>query len=375
MSTIEKTTNEKISNRKRDEHRRIIKKQRQYNRLMSQIIRIVILMIFAVILICFGINIKAENSVKYQKNNNIAYKVYLKDNEYYDEEYLDQDMQYIANLIDYIQVNFKSVFSLDELCDIQYKYSINAYINVTDPANNDKNLYSKTFNLVNNKSKIENGVRSIAINENVKVDYQEYNDIVKTFKTSYGLSANSILLLELKVDVNCTPCTFNNSFSDTYTSRLTAPLTTQTVNISLDKSSSNKDVTKVEYLPSDYSKYFYIAAAIPALLSLVLFIGMIKYVKKLNKNKKPYADYINKILREYDRAIIQIKEGYVFKDSTIIDVKTFDELLNIHDSTNQPIACVEDFSEIDNEKTIFFIKNNEDIYRYIVEKINFASNI
>lgn len=374
MSIIERETNEKNIN-ERKEHKRIIKKQRQYTRLMSQIARIMILLIVSILLVCCGINIKKETSVNYQKNNNIDYKVYLKENEYYEDEYLDKDMQYIANLIDYIEVNFKSVFSLDELSDIQYKYSIDAYVTVTDPTNDEKTLYNKTFNLVDSKTKTENAVRNIAINEIVKVNYQEYNDIVKAFKTSYGLSANSTLLLELKVDVNCTPCTFEKSFTDTYTSKLTAPLSLQTVSISLDKDNTNKDITKTEYTPSEYSKYFYCLAVVPAIFALILLRGLIKYVRRLNENKKPYAEYVNKILREYDRAIIQIKEGYVFEGSTIIEVKTFEELLNIHDSTNQPIACVEDFTEPNNEKTIFFIKNNEDIYRYIVEEKNFASGI
>lgn len=368
MSIIDNSTNEKKINR-------TIKKQRQYSRLISQLVRIIVLMIVAVLLVCFGINIKRERSVKYQKNNNVSYKVYLKDNEYYDEKYLEQDMQYIANLIDYIKVNFKSVFNINELSDVQYKYSIIAHVQVTDPSNSEKTLYSKNFNLVNNKSKTENGVKSISINEDVEVNYQEYNDMVKTFKTSYGISANSLLLLELKVDVTCTPCTFKNSFSETYTSKLTVPLTSQTVDITVDKSNANKESTKYEQEPSNYSKYLCGIAIIPALLALILFIGMIQYIMSLNENKKPYSAYINKILREYDRAIIQIKEGYVFGDSTIIEVKTFDELLNIHDSINQPIACVEDSTDIDNKKTIFFIKNNEDIYRYIVEESNFANNI
>ena len=42
------------------------------------------------------------------------YKIYLKDNNYYKQNYLDKDMSYIANLIDYISINYnyKFIYSL-----------------------------------------------------------------------------------------------------------------------------------------------------------------------------------------------------------------------------------------------------------------------
>lgn len=374
VSIIEGKTNENKL-RVKKAHKRVIKKQRQYKRLVSQIVRIIMLVIIALLLVCAGMKIKKETSVEYKKKSDVSYKVYLKDNEYYDEQYLDQDMKYIANLIDHLEVNFRSTFSIDELSDVRYKYSIDAYVNVTESTNDEKTLYSKTFTLIDNKTKSETGVRNISINENVKVNYQEYNEMVEAFKTSYGLSANSVLLLELKVEIDCKPSTFEKSFSDAYTSKIDIPLGSPTIDISIDKSNNDTAMTKTEYAQYDYSKYFYYVAIILIILAFILFRGMIKYTKRINENKKPYDDYINKLLREHGRAIIRINDCGIIEESTVIEVKTFEELINIHNSTKQPIACVEDFKEQDNEKTIFFIKYNGDIYRYTVEKKNFVNYI
>ncbi len=46
-------------------------------------------------------------TVSYNENSNIDYCVFLKDNEFFNSDYLVDDKGYIASLIDYIQAKFE----------------------------------------------------------------------------------------------------------------------------------------------------------------------------------------------------------------------------------------------------------------------------
>ena len=44
--------------------------------------------------------------VTYTEKSNVDYKVYLKENEFYEKDYVDKDNQYISNLVDNIETKF-----------------------------------------------------------------------------------------------------------------------------------------------------------------------------------------------------------------------------------------------------------------------------
>ena len=46
------------------------------------------------------------DEIKYQEVGKVGYKVYLKDKKYYNRDYLDEGMQYISSIIDYIELNY-----------------------------------------------------------------------------------------------------------------------------------------------------------------------------------------------------------------------------------------------------------------------------
>ena len=50
--------------------------------------------------------------INYTDVNNISYKVYLKNNEFYKQKYLDMNRAYVANLIDYIDIDFNYLFNI-----------------------------------------------------------------------------------------------------------------------------------------------------------------------------------------------------------------------------------------------------------------------
>ena len=79
-----------------------------------------------------------KDSINYNEKSNIDYKVYLKDNDFYDEEFLGKDQAYVASLIDNIEVDFKYKLNM-ETEDIEFKYSyyVTAKLEIIDKTSNE----------------------------------------------------------------------------------------------------------------------------------------------------------------------------------------------------------------------------------------------
>ena len=77
--------------------------------------------------------------VSYHEDSNIDYKVYLKENDFFDNNYLGPNNQYISTLIDYITANFNYQLNV-ERDDIDYKYKYRIEANVEVIELNDNNL-------------------------------------------------------------------------------------------------------------------------------------------------------------------------------------------------------------------------------------------
>ena len=74
---------------------------------------------------------------------------------------------------------------------------------------------------------------------------------------------------------------------------------------------------------------------------------------------------LSKILREYDRIIVEAKNNIIISpEQNIIDVKSFEELLDARDNLEKPII----FKEIHKgQKCEFVVKNSYEVYRYILK--------
>ena len=81
---------------------------------------------------------KETKAVVYRENSEVNYKVYLKNNDFFDKSYLEKDNQYIASLIKHIEANFKydlEAYEQEENIDYKYTYKIVAETNVEDKKN------------------------------------------------------------------------------------------------------------------------------------------------------------------------------------------------------------------------------------------------
>ena len=137
------------------------------------------LLIAGILLLCFYFISGNKRVMTYKESSDIDYKVMLKDNEFYEDNYLDKDKGYIASIIDSILItnyNYKVDFSED--VDYDYSYKVVAEIDVKDQKN-DNNIYHFSEVLSEKKNSKDRGDIDITISD-LSVNFPKYNNIITT---------------------------------------------------------------------------------------------------------------------------------------------------------------------------------------------------
>lgn len=308
---------------------------------------------------------KEESIIGYNEVGNIDYKVFLKENNYYQEQYLGKDMQYVASIIKNIVPTFTYEMHSEEEMEYTYNYKVSADLIISDPNDNNKVLYKRPSILVKDtKEKVTGG--SFRVDQDVSINYDEYNNYVNAFKKEYALSVNSKLVLTFNIDVTGKSPLLKEDFKKSSKLVIAIPMSEQTINIGIDTSDINNSGTlERNYMSQIKKPVALVLGIIVGLLSLALLYIVI-YNFLTNRSKTDvYKATIKSILREYDRAIVSSKTADTIDESkyNVIEVPRIEELLDAHDSTGKPILYNED---TENDISTFIIVSDEILYKYRV---------
>lgn len=309
----------------------------------------------------------SEAVVSYNEVGNVDYKVFLKDNSYYSDDYLGSGMQYIASIIDSVNTSFRYEMHSLEAMEYTYKYNINALLVITDPNDNNKILYKKSYPLVSDKENVISN-NSFRIDGDVSIDYDEYNNYVNAFKKEYALSVKSKLIITMEVVVNGKSDVLKEDFNKTSKLVTSIPMSEQTINIGIDTSDiDNSGFLEKNYLSLIKKPVALVLGIIVFILSLcLLYISL--YTILCNRTKRDiYKSTVRGIMREYDRAIVSSKADLSidFDKYNVIDVANILELMDAYDSTGQPIL----YSEvIPDKESIFVIISGDILYRLVINR-------
>lgn len=333
-------------------------------RLIINISGVVLFISLFLIFLIASISINEKSNINYKQASNLDYKVYLKPNNYYGEKFLDKNMQYIASLIDNVDVNFNYNFSANEQINYKYTYYVKSEVRVANSDDSTKVIYSKSDRVTEPVTLSKENSLGFDINQNIKVDYNKYNDQIKAFKSSYLINADSNLILSLCVGVEDQK---GNKIKDINTNEvmsLNIPLTQQMINISMNYKETNNSNNAKIYKDFNISNKVLFALSILSLIgALVYAVLLVTFLKKTSVKKTIYDITLSKILREYDRVIVNSKKTITLTGE-IIELSSFNELLDVRDNLEKPII----FKEIHKgQKSIFVVKNGDETYRYVLK--------
>lgn len=328
---------------------------------------LILLLIISVVFLAIYIKRDTVYNVHYSDKSDLNYQVALKDNTYFETDYLEKDQQYIASLIDFISADFKYDLDIDESLEFNYKYKITANVNVTDD-NTNKNIYTFYENLldeVSGKSK-----DSLNINETVKIDYNKYNDIISEFVDTYHLK-NVTCQLTVNMYLEIVGDNEELGKKDGTVISLNMPLTTDTVAIDIRQDLPD-NIDDLITLKSSYqnSEILLKISIVTFALSLAVLVGLIIYIKSSETEEEKYNFQLKKILNNYSTYISKVEDNFDMKDYQILKVTNFIDLLEIRDTMHIPILMIEDK---ENLVSCFMIPtNNKILYFYSLGVIQYA---
>ncbi len=321
-----------------------------------------ILIILAIVLMSTYYLLSRKEYNQYKEQAKVNYKVNLKENDFYDQNYLDENSAVVASLIQDIEVDFNYKMKFDVPQDYTYNYKIVAKTTVNENKKSNP-IYETSEELINEPSTEANN-KELNILENVSIDYNEYNEKINKFVNLYGLS-NTTNTLELEMYVYVV-----NKYDGTQINKtskvmnLSIPLTTKTVDVSIG-SNVVQDNGKILVKENDYKNLEYVLAVGIALavIGLGFLIRFVKYVLDTRSAETMYEQELKQIVFNY-KSYIQKSNTEIDKSGyRVIQINTFNEILGLRDTMQTPILMHTEEGEL---RTEFIIMNDGILYLYVL---------
>lgn len=345
---------------KKTSTRRVLKKWVRYSLLFI----IAIILTAGVLLIYKGFYLaptEENKSILYNNHisQNVDYVVNLNKNSFIQESSLGKNNTYIADLIKNIDLHLIYQFSSQEKHKYHYSYDIQADINgsyTIKVGEEQSQVWEKKSTLVPTKS-YEKESNEVVINEKFTVDFRKYDNEVSEFRKQLNLPITADLNIIVNVEVKDEEEKINNKQQ----LRLIVPLNTQAFKITEDyKNEIDVPVFKdIDYKVKIHSKNL-ITGIIVIICAIFIFIIFFKEIFNL-PIQTAYKIQLNKILKSYGDIIIELASSVDFKDFKVVEVKNFNEMLDLEEELHVPINFfeVEEYYE-----GIFYIIQNDMAYCY-----------
>lgn len=298
----------------------------------------------------------------YNINQKLDYKVYLNKNSFIDKEYLGMNETYIADLIKDIEINFIYNFQGDSNIPLKYSYEVLASTKgeySLEVGEKKKEVWNKDRILL---EKIEKEVDSnqFLINEKVSINFLEYSDEVKQFRKELNLPITAFLNIIVRIHVDGE---LSVPFENEQTITLKIPLSDQAFKItdSYEKSIEEHVYEKAEYQAEVENKNL-VSGMILIIISIFILVIFFKEIFNIQK-KTNYSLKLNKILKSYGDIIIEIATPMDITSRQVIDVKNFNEMIDLEEELRIPINFYETIKLYEGE---FYILHGDIVYRYIL---------
>lgn len=342
-----------------------IKKRKIKRNVKITLYVVILLIVFSLFWIEISIGKKGlkNKSVSYSKESTLNYITYLKDNSHYENTYLQDGFNLVANLVDYFSLDYNYTYTLGEKIDYKLNYEIDAVLEIYDSDNDIKPVEKKKYVLLDKETKESEGQIIKVDIFNHKIKYDTYNAIVQAWKKE--ISPNANLKITINVDWTGHSDKLNQDFSDNCVSEFNIPISQKTIDI---KAPNNINETGVIKNKKKLSKGCMLLISSTLALFATGTIYLIAYISITGKEKSKYEQKISKILREFDRAITEAKGEFImYEGESYIEVKDFMELLDVHDNVNEPIIHYANSDDL----SVFVIKNGNDTYYTTIRRSDY----
>ena len=348
-------------------------KRAEYQKRRKKMITILaaVVLVLSVITASFSaiyLNLDANTYVFYEEQGSALYHAYLNENEYYEQERLNGEHAYISTLIHHMDVQFSYQSQMDaEDVKYQYQYRVDAQFVIQDDKTGAA-IYNPTETILGPTIAIYEG-QKLVLNPTVEIDYVSYNEKAKAFIEQYRLTnVTAHLNVSMHVDVVGMSEQFATDSEGQYTVQVKIPLN-QNVFKPQITSTIPTGAQKVLSNPNENKQVIKIIALIAGALDAVAIGYSAYYVLKTRDEHIDYGRKVQKIVNNYKSFIQKINNAFDTVGYQILQVSTFNEMLEIRDTLQLPILMHENE---DKTRTVFCIPvDGKLLYTFEIKVDNF----
>jgi len=310
----------------------------------------------------------ADISYTSNTTEKVNYLVYLKNNNYLPQAYLDSTFSYLTNLVEYIKTDFSYQYNMDNYRSINYSYQINAKVTARSSEQNNlvANPIWQTEEVLLQPVQVNKSKLPINIKEQLNVSIAPYLEAATGFINTLGISASVNLDINLIVNINGKTIK-NTDINKQHIVTMTIPLGVKAFDITISKNYDEKEVVYNKEQINKETGYMWAIIYIVILFIVVSSgIYLIKFIIDCNYSK--YSLKKKKIIKEFDDRIVQVSRFIKYEKWEIIDIDSFEELLDLSNEAFEPIFFWE--RKINRTKEAWFcIIRDKVLYRYILKQM------
>ena len=313
-----------------------------------QKIIVICLLVSTVFFIVMGIKSNKDEILLYSYTSSKKgdYQVLLKENDFYEEPILESGKYYASKSIDKYLLKFEYNFNSEKIENIDYRYNITAQL-VGNVSNNEqgKEVWTKNYILLEDK-KAEIKQNKFKVNENIDINYDSYNNLARDYEDSYEISIDAILKVKFNIyyDIKFENSDIKNA--EDYI-ELDIALTNSVSNV--EKKFDEETKKEIFKENKNCINIYYVISVITGIISIVLIIN-----KKSPEEK--YKRKIKYILKNYGELIVTVSNEPNIKNYTIMNINTFEDLIDLAEQSKTNIIHYEVIKEKQNKFYVFVDK-------------------
>ncbi len=301
--------------------------------------------------------------MSYTSSGNIDYKVFLKENNFIDNEYLNAGEAYILDLIDYVRLtpvyNFKSTSKTNVTGTNKLVAKLKVYYKESSDKNNNPEVMNKE-KVLDEKVMNFNDDKYTTLGS-YDLYLNEYLDMLKEFQSEVKIAVDGYL--DITYESSFDGKVGGASYSNKYDNTVRIPLSNSVVKIENQKAEvKESNVYEADLVKTNKTVMSYIVIA-----NIVVFIIICFLLKKLFSftNKSEYQRKLSKILRNYDDIIVNTSSIVDVKKYKVIKIDEFKEILNLSRELLLPIM---NYEKIKDKETWFYVIKDDILYMHVVSE-------
>lgn len=310
--------------------------------------------IFVVLIFIFGVSAQLLNSAKFEPSIDaglqydvesypLDYRVYYSENQFYFDEYIEANKTYVQEYVSKISADFSySVKYNDKLTKGYYDYYVKAKLIAYTPGNEEDDLWIKEYNLSEPENVGVNNDSSYQIKKSVDIDYQMFKNDFESYRSVTGVNASAKLVVELVVN-NKGEYPDLDGFEYSSSVKMEMPLSDSTFKIKTYLADNEGTHRIVKINEQDHEKMYRQIIVILLWILTIFTTVVLLIVYRFNKNKTSYYERkLRKILLANDEVIVNVEKLPSLTSLSVVDVVSFEELLDAQREVRLPINFKED---------------------------------